>query len=144
MKTLLVLSITLSSFIAHASFYQSKCSDAFTNVITANGHVANYTKIKERVEGSNETVYTEYKSGELLKEVVKVTKIERISNVRCAPGSTAGMASWKNTNTSKMIIKKADGTAFPENTLGLSRDGLSIETTLICVLEGNSRSSCRQ
>jgi hypothetical protein len=144
MKRLITLTIFLSSVIAHASYYQSYCSDAFSNVKIADGHSANSIKIKEKIENSPKERYRDYKRGELTKEIIKDTDIEKISDINCTPGASAGFTTWKNTKVSKILLKNANGSKFPKETVGVSKDGISIETTVICVLEGSSRSSCNE
>lgn len=146
MKLLLSLSLFLSSLLAQASYYQNYCSNSSGSFQTANGHSENYIKVKDSYfsSGSEHSEFTSYKHNEIKMETIKSTLLEDISERRCSPGSSGGMASWKKVEAKKVIITKTDGTKFPQNTIGMSQDGLSITTTILCTNKGNSRTSCNK
>ena len=108
------------------------------------GHGPFFIKLTERNysnQGQTEVV-RDYDRQVLQITASNVIKIDSTSTTTCTPGSTSGYGEWTNITSKKVSIVKADGTAFSKGTVGISKDGLSVETTVICEQYGNSRTSC--
>jgi hypothetical protein len=145
MKKLILSIILAASFSANASFFQENCSNAAATVKMNKGHVQNGVILTERAYGNMGTKNQEieYKFNTVVVEQSEELEISNDSTTSCAPGSTGGMVSWNKITTKNIVIKKADGSLFPDTTAGINFDRSEVTATVICELNGNSRTSCK-
>jgi len=146
MKKLILVAIVAASFSAQASFYQENCSNGAATIKLNNGHVQNGIILTERSYGNGgvNSQEIEYKRGSLQIDSLNELEISADTTTSCQPGSTGGMVSWTKVTTKDVVIKKADGSMFPDTTLGLNSNRMEVKATVICELNGNSRTSCPQ
>ncbi len=144
MKNIIMTAILAVSFSAHASFYQKYCSNAEGTIKLSNGHMDNAVILTERAYGNAgvNTQEIEYKLGSLIIDRSDETEIENTTRTTCQPGSTGGMVSWNKITTNKVVIKNADGSMFPDTTIGIDGTRMAVKATVICEFSGNSRTSC--
>ena len=145
MKILLTALFLLSTVVAQASYFQTYCSNGEGTVKTAMGHDPSFIKFTEKsYNDQGETiVIREYSRQDLNLNTENIIKIDNTYTTTCAPGSTSGYGEWTKVDSRKMTFTMVDGSAFPKNTMGLSKDGLSVVATVICEEYGNSRASCK-
>ncbi len=128
---------------ANASFYQAECSNAKGTVTYSYGHVSNKLTVTK----------IDYVDNKQVKEVIKLdqrsvnmslgdqVEINSDESSQCG-GNGGGIFGTKQTYVVSLQLTNVDGSEFDSKISEVSRDGLSIETHLICELNINGRIAC--
>ncbi|RYZ90036.1 MAG: hypothetical protein EOP04_05200 [Proteobacteria bacterium] len=126
----LILGLLFVSATAQASWYQELCSNASGSVKTASGHNGDWVQLAFGNDdyGSPILEFVDQASAEVLSE----KEIDSSSYSQCE------YSSWSRVYHRKIKITRWDGSAFDKPYLGLSKDGLSVTTNVICEEEGSS------
>lgn len=147
MKAPLVLALSLVtlSTSAHASWYQTWCSNAEGTTKTGNGHNHNFTQITKREWTNNGPVETiiRDKKGELYAEQVGEPKtIVSEQKQNCRKPGEGGVWSSHVVTAGKYKIVHRDGKLFNKDIVGVSSDLKSVEVEMICQNDMNGLIMC--
>ena len=148
MKALIFSLVLVVGSMAQASFYQESCSNPKGDITLANGHVGNYLKVtkvdyEDRGPDGRPTkeIIDIMRDKNISYQSDEVSVVEDISSGGCEqPGR--GFYSSDLTTVKKLIITKVDGGDFDKDISGVSTDGKTIETFMICHMHRNSMAFC--
>ena len=130
---------------ASASWYQEYCSNGEGTVKLSTGHNDNIaTGTIRDWSGGNLVVQTLDLSDRdtYVMTVTQEKELSKQSGRSCGSGGE-GVWSSRTVNYRRVAFKKADGSLFPANTVGVSRDQKSIQADLICEMEMSGMMPCR-
>lgn len=130
---------------AHASWYQTWCSNAEGTTRTGNGHNSNFTQLTKREytnRGPVETIIRD-EQGELFAEQVGEPKtIVSEQKQTCRKPGEGGVWSSHVVTAGKYKIVHRDGKLFDKDIVGVSKDLRSVEVELICQADMNGLIMC--
>jgi len=141
MKTLILMAVLSLSTLAHASYFQTECSDARQNIKYNHGQMDNsLTVTVNSIDGESVPMTMDLSNLEI--ENKSETNI-KYSNVTQCNENGGGAAFISSTDVFEIVITSLDGSGFPAETRGLSEDGKSIEATIVCEHQANYLASCQ-
>ncbi len=138
----LTLCISLS---AHASYFQTYCTDAETTTRWASGHSENFVSVTSRkwLEGERIERQLIFSSNEVLVETASKQEVDNQFERFCKEGQDWGYATWNKKTLVKSKISLTNGEAFEDNVVNVNDEG-KIEGYFFCEEKGNSRIMCTE
>lgn len=142
MKSLVFIAVLVASQIASASWYQEYCANVDGSLQIAGGHTESYLKVAyTKKDGSEAYRHLDYSEVNQEWTVLKeATESTNTCDENSEPGAGYGM--WTTISEVAVVLTKVDGSSFPASFKGVSEDGRSISTTVMCEANGNSMVAC--
>lgn len=142
----LIMLIAGFSLNAQASFFQEYCNNAEGTLQISAGHNDNFTRATKRqwngAEYKDTIVELSYPDFEITSSEEQGIAQEQFNS--CQPGDEYGWAGGSDTTVKKVRIVKADGSTFDEDFLNRTKDGMALETYLICEMQWNNTIICEE
>lgn len=148
MKTSLFATVTLAlalSTSAHASWYQTFCSNAEGTTKSGNGHNSNYVQLTKREwtnKGLIETIIRDEEGNLFAEQVGEPVTLVSEKKQTCRKPGEGGVWSSHNVSAGKYKIVHREGKLFDKDIVGVSKDLKSVEVELICQADMNGLIMC--
>ena len=127
--SLVIVLSAMACLTAHASYFQTTCSNATGAIKYSSGHDDNsFVVITEEGAGT-------WSSVNLIIERDEIMEVSEEKGMSCPPGGGKSGYAWgRITSLVDLKVSRRGGSAFPTDALipGLSEDGKTIEATLLC------------
>lgn len=137
------LCLLLGSTPLQASSFQEYCSNAMATVKVARGHIANEISVTERI-AKDWGAFIDQKLvlPDAYVGVMESKQLEENKDTVC--DGKWGVFYWRDVFYKKIRVVQLDGSLFPSNVLGVSKDKTYVEATVICEEHGNSETMCEE
>lgn len=149
MKAPLALALTVLalSTSAHASWYQTWCSNAEGTTKTGNGHNYNFVSLTSRTwtgGGPIDSIIKDEKHELYAEQVGEPKTIVSEQKQNCRKPGEGGVWSSHVVTAGKYKIVHRDGKLFDKDIVGVSTDLKSVEVEMICQNDMNGLIMCPQ
>ncbi|HXH32751.1 MAG TPA: hypothetical protein VNJ01_18270 [Bacteriovoracaceae bacterium] len=145
MKLLASLLLVSTFTSAHASFFQTNCSNPDATVVYLTGQVANKLLVTfKEVNGTGAVSFVKKELTNFDFKVLKTKNIENVSESTCGTSNaTHGVISARDLEFKRVFITSRTGRSLPKNIVGLSADGTSLTVDYLCETNRNAQVLCQ-